>query len=42
VLLEEREVVGDADERSAIAREGHDRATAEDRVNGAALIAEFA
>jgi len=40
VLIDEVEVVGDADEQPAVAGDGDDGAVAEDRVDGSALEAE--
>jgi hypothetical protein len=42
VLIEECEVVGNPDQRTAVAGKNHHRAAAEDRVDGATLIAELA
>src|SRR4029450_1623232 len=40
VLLEEGELVGDADQRPAVTGQPDDRAASEDGVGGAALVAE--
>ena len=40
--LEERGLVGYADQWTRVAREHHDRAAAEDGIDGATLVAELA